>query len=150
MSATVVLKNYSNVFEEYPAHAAITPGHLITLNSDGEVAVHATSDGPVLPMFAIADALQGKDISQPYAAGDQVQVWVPNRGDIINAILLDGESVVIGDLLSSAANGELKKLDNSTSLGDVEHAVGVALAALDLSSSSTTLTSVARIAVRVI
>ena len=149
MSNTIKIKDYLKVFEEYKAHAAITPGHLIVLNSDNEVAVHTSADGAVLPMFAIEDELQGNDIATAYSTGDKVQVWIATRGDIVNAILLDGETVVIGDFLVSAGNGELKKLDTTTSLADIEYPVGIALAVLDLSSSSTTLTSVARIPVRI-
>ena len=150
MSNTIKLKNYSDVFEEYKAHAAITPGHLIELNSDNEVQVHVTEDGNVLPMFALEDSLQGNGIDDAYAAGDMVQVWIPGRGDIVNAILKDEETIVIGDFLNSAGNGELKKYDAATSTLDLEKPIAVALAALDLSSSSAASIENTRIAVRII
>ena len=150
MSNTIKLKNYLNVFEEYAAAAAITPGHLIYLNSAGTVAVHATEDGNVLPMFAIEDELQGKGIDSAYATGDRVQVWIPTRGDQVNAILKDEETVVIGTFLTSAGNGELKAYDATTSVLDAERPIAVALAALDLSSSSASSVANTRIAVRII
>lgn len=150
MSNTIKLKNYLNVFEEYVASAGITPGHLIELISTGKVQVHATEDGNVLPMFAIEDELQGNGIDTAYVADDQVQVWIPTRGDQVNAILKDEETVVIGDFLVSAGNGELKKYDAITSVGDIEHPLAVALAALDLSSSSAATVAATRIAVRIL
>lgn len=150
MSNTIKLKNYLNVFEEYVANAAITPGHLIELISTGKVRVHATEDGNVLPMFAIEDELQGNGIDDAYAADDQVQCWIPTRGDQVNAILKDEETVVIGDFLVSAGNGELKKYDATTSVLDAERPIAVALAALDLSSSSAATVAATRIPVRIL
>lgn len=138
MSETIKIKNYSDIMEEYEAHAAITPGHLVFLNSDDEVAVHAVQTGPVLPMFACEDELQGKGITNAYAAGDQVQVWVPGRGDIVNALLADGENVAIGDMLISHGDGTLEKYDGG-SAGTAEWPnciVGVAIEAVDMTVSN--------------
>lgn len=150
MSNTIKLKRYLHIEEEYAAYAAITPGHLIYLKSDGTVAVHAAEDGNVLPMFAIEDALQGKTIDEAFAALDRVPCWIPTRGDEVNAILKDEETVAIGDFLVSAGNGELKKFDTTTSVLDEERPIGIALAALDLSSSSAASVANTRIAVRIL
>lgn len=153
MSNTIKLKNYLNVFEEYVANAGIYPGHLVELMSTGKVRMHATEDGNVLPMFATEDDLQGKGINDAYVADDQVQVWIPTRGDIVNAVLLDGENVAIGDFLTSAGAGELKKFDAAASAAVIEAPaliVGVAVTALDLSSSSTSTIANARIQVRIV
>jgi len=153
MSNTIKIKNYLNVFEEFVANAALYPGHLVEEMSTGKVRKHATSDGNVLPMFAIEDELQGKGISDAYAANDQVQVWIPTRGDIVNAVLADEETVAIGDFLTSAGGGELKKFDVPASGGIVENPaliVGVAVTALDLSSSSASTIANTRIQVRII
>ena len=153
MANTIKLKNYINVFEEYKAHEALYPGHLLFLNSDNEVALHAVADGAVLPMFALEDESQGRGIDAVYTAADPVQVWIPTRGDIVNAILKDGETIVIGDLLTSAAGGELQKYDVAASAGvyAVPNAiVGVAVTELNLGSSSTTTLPAARIQVRII
>lgn len=153
MSNTIKLKNYLNVFEEYKAHEALYPGSLLALNSDNEVALHATADGAVLPMFAIEDELQGRGIDTAYDVLAPVQVWVPSRGDIVNAILKDGETIVIGDMLTSAGGGELQKYDAAASAGvyAVPNAiVGVAVTASDLGSSSTNTLVAARIQVRII
>lgn len=107
---TIKLKNYSDIFEEYTAAAAITPGMILQLNAANTVQAAATADGNVFPLFAVEDILQGKGIDDAYVSGDKVQVWVAGRGDIVNALLADGENVVIGDWLSvSATAGKLKK-----------------------------------------
>src|SRR4030042_88936 len=94
---TVKLKKYLDIIEEYEADAAITPGMLIELNSDEEVKAHATAGGNVLPMFALEDELQGHGLEDQFAAGDMVQCWIPNRGEVVYAILADGQNVAIGD-----------------------------------------------------
>lgn len=134
---TIIAKNYSKVIEEYPAAAAITPGHLIQLVSAGTVQKHATASGNAFPMFALEDSLQGKGIDEDYAAADRVQCWIPGRGDMVNAILKDGQSVVAGDFVESAGDGTLQKwVVDST--GDYAPAqiIGVVVTAVDMSGSS--------------
>ena len=136
---TIKLKNYSNINEEYEAHEIITPGMLVELNSDNEVQKHATADGNTIPMFLVEDELQGKGIDDNCAAADQVQIWIPYRGDQVNALLADGENVAIGDFLTSAGTGKLKKFDVAASAGIIEAPaliVGVALEAVDMSGSA--------------
>lgn len=111
---TIKIKKYSDIIEEYIAGGAITPGHLVALNSDGEVIVHATEAGVTLPMFALEDELQGKAIYDTYKEDDRVQVWIPGRGDEVYALLAANESVNIGDYLVSNGGGTLKKLASDT------------------------------------
>jgi hypothetical protein len=160
---TIVLKNYLHIREEYKAAAAIIPGMLVEMSStSGYVQKHANAGRTALPMFAIEDALQGKGINQNlaadnYAAGDQVQVWIPTRGDIVYALLADEEKVVIGDFLESNGAGYLRKVSRSNeswesadanpgggqhSIYDM-HIVGVALEAKDLTSLDATESSAA-------
>jgi hypothetical protein len=135
---TIKLKKYSDVIEEYEANAVIIPGMLVELMSTGKVRAHATSTGNAVPMFALEDELQGKGIDDDYAAGDQVQCWIPYRGDQVDALLRDEETVVIGDLLESDGQGRLKKYsadipDSSFYIYPLQ-IVAVALEAVDLSS----------------
>lgn len=145
---TIKVKKYSDVIEEIGATAvAITPGYLLELTSAGKVQAHATAGGNVLPMFALEDELQGKGIDDAYAASDNVQVWVPYRGDMVYALLNDGENVAIGDFLESAGNGKLRKHvkdsfevestgDTGTYVNYAESIVGVATEAVDMSDST--------------
>lgn len=149
---TVIIKDYSKVFEEYKAAAAITPGNLVEINSAGTIQKHTTGDGFVLPMFAKEDALQGKTIDQDFAVTDPVLCWIPGRGDIVNCILHDEENVAIGDILSSYGDGTLKKYDaadSGTVIVAPECIVGVAVTALNLSSSSAVTINATRIQVRI-
>ena len=140
---SVIVKNYLNIFEELIAAGAIYPGHLLELNTDGKVVVHDSAAGNVVPpMFAVEDSFQGKGINDAYASGDQVRVFIPQPGDIVYAILSDGETVVIGDFLESNGDGCLQKhVADIDSAADVETIygraiVGVAIEAVDLSTSS--------------
>jgi len=108
MAHTIKLKKYSNVIEEYVANGAITPGHLVALGSAGTVAVHAVKGGPVFPMFALEDELQGNGIDTAYTTATPVQVWIPGRGDVVNA-WLTGATVAAGDKLMSNGDGTLCK-----------------------------------------
>ena len=139
---TIKVKKYSDVIEEMVASAAVTPGMLLIIESTGKVKAHNQADKDVFPIFALEDELQGKGIDDAYAANDPVQCWIPYRGDIVNAILADGENVNIGDPLTSDGYGRLKKHVTDTGASTVpwtvypEQIVGYAAEALDLSGSS--------------
>lgn len=141
---TIKVKKYSDVIEEMVASAAITPGMLLIIESTGKVKAHDKADRDVFPIFALEDELQGKGINDAYAANDPVQCWIPYRGDIVNAILADGQNVAIGDPLTSDGYGRLKKHVTDTGASTVpwtvypEQIVGYAAEALDLSGSSGT------------
>jgi hypothetical protein len=135
---TIKIKKYADIIEEMTANAAITPGMLVEEMSTGNVRAHANAGQTAIPMFALEDELQGNGIDDDYVAGDVVQVWVAGRGDNVNALLADGESVVIGDFLESNGDGKLRK-HTAESAGGIEYPqsiVGAALEALDLTGSS--------------
>jgi len=133
---TVILKNYSDVFEEHKAGGTIYPGMLLIMSADDTVVAH-NDDAPAncLPMFAIEDALQGKDLDDPYVTADPVKVWIPGRGDQVYAILEDGANVSVGTFLESNGAGYLQAYTSGA-------VVGIAMEALDLSGSSGEETSV--------
>lgn len=106
---TIKLENFSDIFEEYAAAATVTPGDLLMLTSAGKVQRHNAAGQNVLPRFAVEDELQGKGIDDNYASGNQVNTWIPQRGDVVNVTLEDGETVVIGDYAESAGNGHVQK-----------------------------------------
>lgn len=141
---SVIIKDYSDIFEEFIASAAITPGHLVEVISGGEIRVHTTVGGNVLPMFAVEDELQGKGVDDAYAHEDPVSTWVPCRGSIVNALLADGQTIVAGDFLQSAGDGTLTKYVaehwHSADAGTIYPLaiVGVATEAVDLSGSAGT------------
>lgn len=124
---------------EYEADAAITPGHVIYFMSTGKVAVHAVAGGSVVPlMVALENSLVGKTIADAYTAGDRVQVWFPQRGDIALMRIKNGENIAVADKLESGAAGELRKLVADTSVGTIalDCIIGQALTAADMSGSA--------------
>jgi len=136
---TIVLKNYSNVFEERIAAGTITPGELCEFVSGADtVQRHSTDHGNVCPnMVATEDELQGNGIDDDYSAAARVFLWLLNTGDQFYGLLANGESVVISDKLVSAGNGKLKKLVPDDSGGiQTENIVATALEAVDMSDSS--------------
>jgi len=135
---TVILKDYLKIREEYEAAAAITPGYLIEMTSAGKVQAHSSAGQNMIHMFALEDELQGNGISDAYSSGDQVQCWIPQRGDQVYALLDDGESVTKGDFLESAGNGNLQKYtaDAEGVANYTNQIVGIALETVDLSGSS--------------
>ena len=143
---TIKVKKYSDVIEEIVAIGTITPGMLVELDTTGKVKAHSDEDGNVLPMFALEDELQGKTIDDNYVATDPVQVWIPYRGDQVNAILATGENVTIGTFLTSDGTGKLHAAPALTSTGDVAplQIVGVATEAVNAASAD------ARIIIRIV
>ena len=134
MANTVKLKKYLDVNMEFVAVNAILPGMLVEITSANKVQRHATSGGDAVPLFALEDELQGKGIDEAYAADDPVQVWVAQRGEVVQALLADGETAVIGSFLVSNGDGYLRVQSQDSVYGmDV---VGVALEAIDRASSS--------------
>jgi hypothetical protein len=143
---TIKVKKYSDVIEEYVANATITPGMLVEVMTTNKLRAHATASGNALPMFALEDELQGKTIDDNYVATDQVQVWVPYRGDMVYGILKSGQNVTIGTFLVSNGDGKLKAWAQDVSVGDVKptEIIGVATEVVNASGAD------ARIIVRII
>lgn len=134
---TIILKSYTNVFEEYVAAAAtIYPGCLVQLDSAGKVAVHSTAGGNALPMFAIEDALQGKSIDDNYATGDRVRCWIPTRGDVVYGILADGQTIAKGDFVESNGAGYLQKHTPDAGSQDAIYQNAIIGVSLDTESSA--------------
>ena len=136
---TIKLKNWSNVFCEFTANGTIIPGMLVEQTPAAEtIRTHRTASGPMIPMFAVEDALQGKGIDDAYTTGTKVQVWIAGRGDQVYALLKDEENIAIGDRLVSDGEGRLMK--HTDAKGDsgtyiyYNEIVGWALEAKDLST----------------
>jgi hypothetical protein len=112
---TIKIKKYVDHIEEFVANAAIKPGMVVELMATGKIRAHAGVSSHVLPMIALEDELQGKDIDDAYAANEKVQVWVPVRGEIFYGIIADGQlGIEKGDFLVSNGDGTLKvTLDSS-------------------------------------
>jgi hypothetical protein len=153
---TIFLEGENPITREKIANAAIIPGHLIELMSTDKVRVHANAAQNAIPMFAIEDDLQGNDITDAYAAAARVKFVYPRRGDVIYALLADGQTASIGDFLESAGDGTLQV--HAADIAESAEAqtiytmpiVAQAIEAVDMSGSSGADPSTARIKVRVV
>jgi hypothetical protein len=134
---TIKVKKYGDHIEEWVANAPILPGMLVELMSTSKIRKHATTGGKAFPMFAIEDELQGKGVTDVYAQGDPVQVWIPAPGDFVLALLETTHSVVVGDFLVSHGDGRLRKMIGADESAEVTmNVVAIAMEAMDRSGAS--------------
>lgn len=144
MSNTIIVKNSGpqGLIEEKIASAAgITPGALLEEDGATKAKVHATAKKSFLPMFAIEDSLQGKEITDTYAKDDPMRVWYPFRGSMVYALLKQNHAAVaIGAYLTSAGDGTLQ----AQASGEDTGLVGMALEA------TTQVNKVIRIKIRIL
>ncbi|UCE65941.1 MAG: hypothetical protein JSU85_13970 [Candidatus Zixiibacteriota bacterium] len=126
------------VVKEYVAAGAITPGHLVELDTNGKIQAHSTAGGSAQKRFALEDENQGKEIGDAYSTGNIVKTGVFKPGDEVYALLADGETATKHSLLESYGDGTLRVVDTDASAGEiaVHSIVGEALEALDMSGSS--------------
>lgn len=124
--------------DEYKGAGAVTPGQLLEFDSAGDVKRHATAGGNQTPLFALEDYTWGKDIDDDYADNVQIQTIHARSGDIINCLLKDGETAVIGSKVESAGDGDMQiHVADASNVPVVPSSiVGTAKEALDLSDSS--------------
>ena len=103
--------------DENEAHAAISPGNILELNSDDEVLKHATENGALKHgrLIAIEDALQGNEVTDDYAAADVVSVAVADAGSEWNLLVTAGTVLTIGEDLVSDGEGCLMSADDLSS-----------------------------------
>jgi len=128
---TVRLMDYSNKFKEFDLSAAAIAGMLMEIDSDGKLKPNSSGeDTNAQKIFLFEKELEGKEMNEQLESGEKVQAWYPGPGDEVNAILVDGETVSIGDLLASNGDGKLQATTATAA------AVAVAREAMDLSGSS--------------
>ncbi len=128
----------------------ITPGFLLELETDGEVIPHAAIGGNQFRMFAKNRDFLGKEISEIIPVGDTLQVINAQPGAVINAILEDVQTIVIGDLLESAGDGTLRKHVPIASTGANSFTVLPLSIVGTATEAVTTAGATARIAVRIV
>jgi len=142
MSYNTIMVRGNGVREEATGDGAVTPGQLLERTSADAVKRHATAGGNAQKYFAIEDVLQGNPISTDYATTELVQFTIAQRGDLIYALLKNGEDVDKGDPLESASSGDMQahavdatgSAEATTIYSD--QIVGWAREALDMSDSS--------------
>jgi len=135
---TITIKGDPVRGEDAATAVKITPGQLIERTSADVVQKHSTAGGTAARMFALEDENQGKAIGDDYAASARVLHGIFKAGDEVYPLLANGENAVIGSVLESNGDGDLRvqAADASFSAGDLYSAIGIAREALDMSGSS--------------
>lgn len=127
MSATkrrvIVLRGNPEINEENMAAEAITPGHLVNFNRDGNL-VKNTVDGEVVSRsFALERDEFGSGIDVAYASGDMVKVGAFDGGDRVLALTPSGQNLAKGDRLEADDKGMLVALGSGAVLARATEAV---------------------------
>ena len=123
---------------EREAGGAITPGHLLEINSSNAFVVHNSAGAVAYPLFAVENDIAVDDLTHAYATGEKVQANWCRPGDEILARIANGENIAIGDFLESNGNGEMLEFvaDSAGVVQQPHILVGVAMEAIDTSTSS--------------
>lgn len=107
---TTIMSGNSGYRFEAVANAAINPGHFCRRRSDGKVEKQGTADVLIAPLIAIENEIFGKGVLDAYAAGDNVLLVHVEGGGVVNAkVAAAAPAIVIGDPISVAADGTVKK-----------------------------------------
>lgn len=107
---TIILKALGH-HDEGIADATIYPGEAVRLAADGKYDPETLSAAEAARRglkIAKEDALQGKTITQAYAAADVLFFYSPIPGDHIHALVKTGEDINIGDFLGVEGSGSGK------------------------------------------
>lgn len=109
MASNTIIARAKRHTKERLAGGAITPGHLIELNSSDQVVVHATAAAVFAQKaFALEDQAQGNGIDDAYASGDTVVYQIFQPGDELYALLENAVVATVGAALQSAGDGTLQ------------------------------------------
>lgn len=127
-SKVIALRGEPIVDEQNSCSAAITPGHLIEINT-GQWRKHATAAGNAPPWFALERDEMGDGIDVAYAANDTVKAGFFAKGMRVNALIPIGQTLAKGDKLESNGDGTLRKLVTDAATDDTQRISVVAEAA---------------------
>jgi hypothetical protein len=107
---TILLKGRGYRMEKVAA-GTITPGHLVKLDSNGELVVQNAAGVKCLPVYAVEDDHNGKDIDDNYVDNDYVQAEILGPGCEVNGLVAaSAAALVIGDAVESAGDGTVRKV----------------------------------------
>ncbi len=140
MLRVVVIGHNEALYKEAEVAEAITPGHLVTLNSSSKLIKHnvagpaaaAGANAQGIVRVAVENDIFGGGIDDAYAAGDQGLYQVLDSGaEFMALVAAAAPAIAVNDLVESAGNGTVRK----TTV--VANAIGRATAALDNSGGAT-------------
>jgi hypothetical protein len=131
---TIVIKG-KGIRKEFKAgEANIMPGHILRLNSSGNVIRHNVAAGNAIRMVAVENEVVGKEITEAYANGDNVLCeHLPSGAEINALVAAAAPAILIGDFLECAADGTLRKVVTAAATADTQRSgvIAVALEAVD-------------------
>lgn len=150
---TIVLKG-RGIQKEAPAGAAVTPGEMIEIGTNGKAVVHSTAKGVTSPSFAKEYELIGREITVAYALDENlIYETLPPGAEVYALVAAAAVAIVIGDYLESAGDGTLRKQTPFSQSGSTPfavttegHAIARAIEAVDNSGGG----SEARIKVEIV
>jgi len=105
-----------HIDETAKAAVALTPGHHLAYDTNGDLVKHATSGGYGARMVAMERDEMGDDIDDNYAVGDTVKVGLFRQGDKVLMLMPSGQSFKRGDILMSDGAGRVTAR-TSTNIG---------------------------------
>jgi hypothetical protein len=111
---------------EYPANAALKPGHLVLVMSTGKVKKNDAASVPCQKLFAKEDDHIGRGVADAYAADEVVFCHAAQPGDVIYGwVPASATALVKGDKVKSNGDGCLVKITASSDfvIGTVHEAV---------------------------
>jgi hypothetical protein len=106
------------------AGAAITPGCLVSALPNGAVALQGAADTAPQKAFVYEREMTGDDIDTAYAQNDTILYAICPPG--VEVYAFAGEAVNAGDVLESAANGELQGITTGAAVAVALETVGAA------------------------
>ena len=136
---TIIVKTFGRNYEERDAgEAGIYPGNLCTVDTDGDVILHATEGGRSECLIAVEDALQGNLVSTVYVLDYPVRLVIFRPGEEFCGRLAIGETISIGEQLISDGAGCFKSAADSGLT--IDASLAVALEAEDTTGVSGAVT----------
>ncbi len=86
----------------------IVPGHLVLIDSDGELSNHDSEGQGGNYFVADMNTFEQKSVSDNLTVGQSSEAFSPTPGEYYNLVLADGETAVVGSPLTSNGDGTVK------------------------------------------
>lgn len=88
----------------------ILPGHIVTLDSNGEWVGNTVQGGAIGFCIADMNVVEQKLVTEALTAGDNAKAFVPEVGCTYNLILTTSQTIIVGDALTTSATaGRVEK-----------------------------------------
>jgi hypothetical protein len=125
MLRVVVIGPDTPDYKEADAAEAITPGHIVKLNSTAQAIKNTLADSPETPVsVAVENDIFGKGIDDAYAVNERVIYQHLMAGcEFMALVAAAAPAIAFDDPIALAAGGTVKKGTEATSIGRARAAV---------------------------